>query len=870
MRRWVAVFFAVWMAAGAGQADTFFMDHFTRPDGPVGNDWQVGGLGNSSIFSNELRMVTDGVVGREWILRPTGDWGGGYSSAFDDAAGTLIWRVAFTSSRNSLGGFDSGSYALAFVLGATATNLTDPAVSGYALALGNTGSPDPLRLMRFEDGLRSNTAVPTNSPPVIVAWTEPGRFNGNETIAVAITYTPATDVWTLTGATNSPSWPTLKEVHFHGEGTHAPSGEFPFMGMFFNHSTGNHFSRWDDLSVGRLAELPMEQTEEIEADQVGKTTAELLWYPGDGVGRLVAVREGAPVSVRPAPGRLYAASSVFGQGDDLGDGSRVVAIGDNTDVTLSGLIPGRSYHVRVFEYALRGGRPETAAYRTDPAGGNPYTFETDAPIIDQNSAVLPSDAPPAGGSYSSLTTNAGPDDALFAFKVLDDGDQDALPTSVARIVIRAGPSNTVDWTATFRDISLWNVFSDTYVPVTDVQITANMLVLTIPEGGLTVPNGDDHEFLLLGNLRAGTVWDGAILEFMVSAEDHGWEAHPLSSQFDAAFPEPVISAPWTLEVVATRLGFYRAPLSVFRGRPFMATVGAWDANGNRDRAVDVVVSLWDDAAMPLPGGTPKAMNGGMQSWPALRYVQPASAFTLRAEAPGLIAAETGPIAVGEPQREGSVAVVGYVSNADPDVFAFVALAHLPAGTLIYFTDNGWGANGFRGASATDGDGSEGLTAFAALAPVAPGTIIRSYETSPNHHWFTSGPIPGVSGGSWSPLAFAQSGDQLALFATATTNNPLFQREGLQPLYLFDATDGFEPVADSGTGDLLPGLEVGRTAITLPPALVWTLIMDGRPRTREAWLHYISDPQNWVSSADAPLPEGMLDVLPESGLMLIVR
>jgi hypothetical protein len=39
---------------------------------------------------------------------------------------------------------------------------------------------------------------------------------------------------------------------------------------------------------------------------------------------------------------------------------------------------------------------------------------------------------------------------------------------------------------------------------------------------------------------------------------------------------------------------------------------------------------------------------------------------------------------------GDVALIGWVDNGSPnDVYALVALADLPAGTILYFTDNGW-------------------------------------------------------------------------------------------------------------------------------------------------------------------------------------
>src|SRR5258705_13918747 len=56
---------------------------------------------------------------------------------------------------------------------------------------------------------------------------------------------------------------------------------------------------------------------------------------------------------------------------------------------------------------------------------------------------------------------------------------------------------------------------------------------------------------------------------------------------------------------------------------------------------------------------------------------------------------------------GDVALIGWVDNGSPnDAFALVALADLPAGTTIYFTDNGWdsSAGAFR-STGGPGDGN---------------------------------------------------------------------------------------------------------------------------------------------------------------------
>jgi VCBS repeat-containing protein len=64
---------------------------------------------------------------------------------------------------------------------------------------------------------------------------------------------------------------------------------------------------------------------------------------------------------------------------------------------------------------------------------------------------------------------------------------------------------------------------------------------------------------------------------------------------------------------------------------------------------------------------------------------------------------------------GSIAFTGF--NADgTDNLAFVALTEIPAGTVIYFSDNEWNGTSFS-------DAAESIFSFTAAAAIAPGTIV---------------------------------------------------------------------------------------------------------------------------------------------------
>jgi len=80
---------------------------------------------------------------------------------------------------------------------------------------------------------------------------------------------------------------------------------------------------------------------------------------------------------------------------------------------------------------------------------------------------------------------------------------------------------------------------------------------------------------------------------------------------------------------------------------------------------------------------------------------------------------------------GDVALIGWVDNGSPnDAYALVALVDLPAGTTLYFTDNGWDgvSGGFRNTNGpTDGNGNETLAMLTVQTALAAGTILDTTQ-----------------------------------------------------------------------------------------------------------------------------------------------
>jgi methionine-rich copper-binding protein CopC len=206
---------------------------------------------------------------------------------------------------------------------------------------------------------------------------------------------------------------------------------------------------------------------------------------------------------------------------------------------------------------------------------------------------------------------------------------------------------------------------------------------------------------------------------------------------------------------------------------------------------------------------------------------------------------------------GDIAFVGYITNGSPDSFSFLALAPIAAGEVIYFTDNGWTGTGFRGSTATDGDGNENLIRFTANSIIAPGTVIRSTDTtSTNFTWTITGAIGTTTAGAYNNLSLGQSGEQITAFQSTNPSNPLFDIPAITALAQVDNTGVFENATSSSEGSIVTGLlQSANTAVLLNNftaaatngSFNLTTALPTTGGTKAQWLAAINTPANWTFS-----------------------
>jgi len=216
---------------------------------------------------------------------------------------------------------------------------------------------------------------------------------------------------------------------------------------------------------------------------------------------------------------------------------------------------------------------------------------------------------------------------------------------------------------------------------------------------------------------------------------------------------------------------------------------------------------------------------------------------------------------------GDVAVIGWNDNGSPlDAFTIVNLADLPAGTTVYFTNNGWTGNGFHNSTGNaDGDGDEQLLEFIANTTIPAGTIISSTDVGSAFTWVTSGAIPGAMSGSFSPLALSSAGDQIYVFQHSSGINPLNNAFQLH-LFVLDDTGAFEPATNVNTGSIPPGLSTAsHTAITFHQNGITQNVMSFHTNvlasgTKDQWLAAMSDASHWSFGSSGALPSGTINVV----------
>ena len=263
--RLLTLLFFISALPSVAQTATVFSDDFTTSAGTTytttngfigsstrwsmvrsGTDFGAGINGGRMVLSNDA-SGTSNFSG--WVLAYTGtsNFTAPYNSILGSNPGTVTWTFNMRQTRSNPSGPASGYYADAFVLAGTA-NTTATTGNGYAVILGNSGTTDPIRLVRYSAGLRTSTNILSSNTSGLSDF-------GNTYLSVMVTYTPGTNIWQLyvrndgTGGFQDPAVGTLTLQGSVANTTYTGTS-LPLIGAYWNAGTrSNQTAYFDNLRV---------------------------------------------------------------------------------------------------------------------------------------------------------------------------------------------------------------------------------------------------------------------------------------------------------------------------------------------------------------------------------------------------------------------------------------------------------------------------------------------------------------------------------------------------------------------------------------------------------------------------------------------
>ena len=179
-------------------------------------------------------------------LANTGD----FSTVFSNSAGKMTWTFNMQQIRTNPAGFSVGSYGVAYIIGAS-SSLVATQGFGYAVVLGNTTTPDPLRFVSFTNGM---TNLGTSSTALISA-TAPLNNPTTNYMSIRLTYNPADSLWELFGRDDGaagfsdPNVGSLTSLGSVSNSTYTGQS-LTSSGAYWQGSTGaSQFAQFDNVSL---------------------------------------------------------------------------------------------------------------------------------------------------------------------------------------------------------------------------------------------------------------------------------------------------------------------------------------------------------------------------------------------------------------------------------------------------------------------------------------------------------------------------------------------------------------------------------------------------------------------------------------------
>jgi hypothetical protein len=254
---------------------TVFEDDFETNQNPtfttsgqIGNSsWYVNRSGDdwgARIFNGRLELTNDATPNNNnngWVFSyvNTNNFGGSFNTILNQNYQRINYIFNLRQSRTDPTGFGNyNSYGVAFIIGADVDNNLRTTGKGYAIVLGQPGSPNPIRFVKFSNGLQSASNL-------IVATVSGLDDVGNKYLSLALSYEPSENKWTFYGRNDgqssfgNPADGNLTSLGSVVDNEHT-GVSLNYLGAYWQGSTGaNQTAYFDNVKVvlGNI-QLPVE------------------------------------------------------------------------------------------------------------------------------------------------------------------------------------------------------------------------------------------------------------------------------------------------------------------------------------------------------------------------------------------------------------------------------------------------------------------------------------------------------------------------------------------------------------------------------------------------------------------------------------
>lgn len=276
----------------------------------------------------------------------------------------------------------------------TAVDLSD-----YKLRLFANGSTTATQDLTLS-GMLADQSAKVYSNPLATAYTGDTTMsaitylNGNDALALyKISTASFVDIFGCIGEDPGVSWTSgtystvehtlVRNAEINNGVSVNPAAGFPTLATEwtqYNQNTVTYLGE-HTMTCGSSCALPTVQVSGLNCSVITDTSLLLSWTNGSGSARLVVLKDGAAVNGTPVAGTTYLAAAHFGGGDVLNPGEYVVYDGSGNSTLITGLTPGHTYHIAIFEYNCSAG---SQLYFVPGATASTQTYS-----LETSSASLP-------------------------------------------------------------------------------------------------------------------------------------------------------------------------------------------------------------------------------------------------------------------------------------------------------------------------------------------------------------------------------------------------------------------------------------------------------------------------------------------------